>query len=99
MSDNYLPALFLSLIILGLLFYWRYALDWEAIDANLRRNKQSTLLKLRWAPLGPGAWETKHARVYRIVYRDVQGKQFQVFAIPMLGTVYLTLEREMDERI
>lgn len=99
MNDNQIPLLLFSILILGLLVYWRYALDWQAIDVYLRRNKQSTLVKLRWAPFGPGWWETKSAKIYRIVYRDAQGKQFRAFAIPMLDTVYLTMEREMDERI
>ena len=56
------------------------------------------LVKCEWTPFGPGWMGSQQARIYRISYRDRDGKLHHAHAkTSLFGDVYLTTDSGQEE--
>lgn len=61
------------------------------------RERGWTVLERRWEPFGPGWFGQKGDRIYRVVYRDEQGRRHEAYAkTSALSGVYLTRDEVAD---
>lgn len=97
MGNEYLPLLIFGMIGVGLLvLFLSRGLDRSRIERYLARQR-ATLLSCVWAPLGPGWFGEKDARIYKITYRDEQGQIHEAHVkTSMHSGVYLTEDRVID---
>ena len=62
--------------------------------AGYARDNGWELLECRWAPFGPGWFASGRSRIYRIAYRDREGRTQRAFVkTSALGGVYLTQDQ------
>jgi hypothetical protein len=73
-----------------------HALDRGRI-ARYAQEKGWQILDCRWRLLGPGWFGSRNERIYRLSYRDAQGRTHDAFAkTSALAGVYLTEDRVTD---
>ena len=90
--------LIIGVIIVTLIFrLMAGSLDSDRVEQYIR-NMGGELLDKSWAPFGPGWWGEKDSRIYRIVYRDPEGRVHEAHVkTSMWSGVYLTNDRIVED--
>jgi len=91
-------VLIIGVIIVALVFrLLAGSLDTDRVDQYIR-NMGGELLDKSWDPFGPGWWGEKDSRIYRIVYRDREGRVHEAHVkTSMWSGVYLTNDRIIED--
>lgn len=92
--------LILGVIFLAIIFrLLAGTMDHGRVEQYIR-NMGGELLDKSWQPFGPGWYGEKDSRIYRIVYRDQEGRVHEAHVkTSMWSGVYLTNDRIIEDSV